>query len=93
MEEVAAVKEKIEETNETTAEEVATEKYLYVYGIIDKQNFNVELKGLRDKPIKKIDFQNIAILFSDYPVLHPAVEEKEAMLRAIAFSKARRGKK
>lgn len=63
------------------------EKYIYVYGIIDKGNFDFELNGLRNEPIKKIDFQDIAVLASDYPVLHPAVEEKEALLHAEILNK------
>lgn len=63
------------------------EKYIYVYGIIDKGSFDLEIKGLRDELIKKIDFQDLAALISDYPVLHPAVEEKEAMLHAEILNK------
>ena len=88
-------KAKREEKNETKAEEetkteevtTTKEKYLYVYGIINKQNFDLDIKGLRNKLIKKIDFQDIAVLTSDYLVLHPVVEETEAMLHAEILNK------
>ncbi|MEW5896487.1 MAG: GvpL/GvpF family gas vesicle protein [Nanoarchaeota archaeon] len=80
------VKEVIKE-HKTKEEAKEKAKYLYVYGIIGKQNFDLEMKGLRNEPIKKIDFQDIGVLVSDYPVLHPAVEEKEALLHAEILNK------
>ncbi len=65
----------------------AKEKYLYVYGIINKQAFNSEIQGLKSQPIKKLEFQNLAVLVSDYPVLHPEVEEKEVMFHAEILNK------
>lgn len=85
-------KEKIKKTSEKieTEKEIKgknKEEYIYVYGIIDKGNFDLEIKGLRDKPIKKINFQDIVVLVSDYPCLHPVLEEKEAMLHAEILNK------
>lgn len=82
-------KKQKEEKPETKIEEtkITKEKYIYVYGIIDKRNFDLEMKGLKDEPIKKIDFQDIVVLVSDYPVLHPVLDEKEAMLHAEILNK------
>ena len=57
-------------------------KYIYVYGIANKQDFNLEIKGLNDKLIKKIDFKEVSVLTSDYPTLHPILKEEEAMHHA-----------
>lgn len=66
--------------------EEETEKYLYVYCITDK-NFKIDMKGLRNDLIKKIEFNDVAILVSDYPTLRPAVEEKEAIHHAKILNK------
>lgn len=62
-------------------------EYLYVYGIINTNGIKIDIKGLRDMPILKINFKDIAVLFSFYPVLHSLLEEKEAMLYAKIMSK------
>lgn len=54
-------------------------EYLYLYGLIKKQDTNLEIKGLRDKPIKKMDFRDITALISFYPALNPLLKEEEAM--------------
>ncbi len=79
-------------TEKTTTEETK-EKYLYVYGIIargdsgNSKNFKLNLKGLRNQPIHQIDFEDISVLISFYPHLHPMVEESEAMHHAEILNK------
>lgn len=63
------------------------EQYLYVYGIANKQNTKLELKGLKNKPIEKIDFNELSVFTSHYPVLHPLLEENEAMHHAEILKK------
>ncbi len=65
------------------------EKYLYVYGIIKRGSFNfrLDLTGLRNRPIQKIDFKDISALISFYPDLHPAAEESEVMHHAEVLNK------
>ncbi len=80
---------------EKTAVEENQEKYLYVYGIIargdsgNSKSFKLNLKGLRNQPIRRIDFEEISIsaLVSFYPQLHPMVEESEAMHHAEILNK------
>lgn len=72
-------------------ENLPKDKYYYVYGITNKiinnQDIILIIKGLRDKPIQKLDIRDMAVLFSFYPILHPVVEEKEAMLHAEILNK------
>ncbi len=68
-------------------EHVPPGQYLYVYGIIDNKEIALDFKGLRDAPLAKINFKDLAVLFSFYPALHPLVEEKEAMLHAQILNK------
>jgi len=76
-------KDKIAELKNVADEKnLSKDKYLYVYGITNKENVELNIKGLQDKPIQKLNFENMAVLFSFYPNLHPVVEEKEAMLHA-----------
>ncbi len=70
----------------TAPEKVSKDKYLYVYGIT-YNDFNLDLKGMKDKPIQKFDIKDIAVLFSFYPDLYPMLEEKEAMLHAEILNK------
>nr|MBA4405221.1 hypothetical protein [Nanoarchaeum sp.] len=67
---------------EKEQEEIEEENgYLYVYGITNK-NVKLEMKGLKDRPIKEINFKDISALTSLYPTLHPMLEEEEAMQHA-----------
>ena len=61
--------------------------YLYVYGVINNKNLKLGIKGLKDKPIEKIDFRDISALTSIYPILHPALKEDEAMQHADILKK------
>ena len=74
---------------ETEIENAQEEKggYLYVYGVINNKNLKFGIKGLKDKPIEKIDFKNISALTSMYPILHPALKEDEAMQHADILKK------
>lgn len=70
--------------------EIEEEKneYVYVYGITNNDNnIKLRIKGLKDKPIKKIDFKDISALASLYPTLHPALKEDEAMQYADILKK------
>lgn len=58
------------------------EEYIYVYGIINNKDIKLDTKGLKNKPIKKINFNDISALTSFYPNLHPAPKEDEAMQHA-----------
>ena len=74
---------------ETEIENAQEEKggYLYVYGVINNKNLKLGIKGLKDKPIEKIDFRDISALTSIYPILHPALKEDEAMQHADILKK------
>lgn len=63
------------------------DKYIYAYGITDSQEIKLDFKGLKDKPIKKINFKGIVALISYYPELHPVVKESEAMHYAEILNK------
>ncbi len=77
--------------NQEKQQEIATEKtgekYFYVYGIINRGSFKLDIKGLKNQPIQKIDFEDISALISFYPDLHPAAEESEAMHHAQILNK------
>lgn len=63
------------------------DKYIYVYGITDSQEIKLDFKGLNDKPIEKINFNDTTALISYYPDLHPVVKESEAMHHAEVLNK------
>ena len=71
-------------------EELPKEKYLYVYGIINRGSFKLGMKGLKGQPIQTIDLGDISILVSFYPNLYPVVEENEAMYYAEILNKLAR---
>lgn len=75
-----------EKQKEITAEKTE-EKYLYVYGIINQGSFKLNLRGLRNQRVQRIDFGDISALISFYPDLHPVVEEIEAMHHAEILNK------
>lgn len=62
--------------------ELGQERYLYVYGIINNQDIDFEVKGLRDETIEKIRLGRLAVLASPYPTLNPILRENEAMQHA-----------
>ncbi len=62
-------------------------EYLYVYGIINHKNTQFKFKGLKNKPLQKINFQDIAVLTSSYPNLRPVLKEEEAMQHAEILKK------
>lgn len=57
-------------------------KYIYVYGIVNNSDIELGIKGLKNKPIEKIVFKDIAALVSSYPDLQPILREEEAMQHA-----------
>lgn len=75
---------KKDDISETDSEH---DQYIYVYGIIKNKNINWDIKGLNNKPIKKIDFEDISALITFYPILHPALKEEEAMQHAAILKK------
>lgn len=68
-------------------EKIQSDKYFYVYGITNNKDIKLDFKGLNDQPIQKFEINDIAVLFSFYPVLHPMVEEKEVLLHAAILNK------
>lgn len=75
--------QKIEEAQDQKEQE----EYIYVYGITNNGNIKLNIKGLKNKPIEKIDFRDIFVLTSLYPTLHPMLEEDEAMQHADILKK------
>jgi hypothetical protein len=73
--------------NEKKLEKENEEKYLYVYGIINNQHIELDVKGLEDKPIEKINFEDICALTSLYPNLHPILKEEWALQHADTLKK------
>lgn len=69
------------------AAEKTKEKYLYVYSIINRGGFKLDIKGLENQPIQKLDFQDISALISPYSNLHPVAEESEVMHHAEILNK------
>lgn len=62
-------------------------EYLYVYGITNNKEINLDIEGLKGKPIRKINFRDLTVLTSFYPNLSSPVEEKEAMRHAEILNK------
>jgi len=62
-------------------------RYLYLYGIINNEDVELDVKGLKNKPIKKIDFKDISALTSSYPTLKLMLKEEEAMQHADILKK------
>lgn len=62
-------------------------KYFYVYGITNNKNIKLDFEGLKNQPIQRWDINDITVLFSFYPTLHPLIEEKEALLHAEILNK------
>lgn len=82
--------EKVLNAQENDQQEIilsSKDKYLYVYGITNNKNIKLDFKGLKDQPIQKFEINDITVLFSFYPTLHPLVEEKEALLYAEILNK------
>ncbi|MEK6876091.1 MAG: GvpL/GvpF family gas vesicle protein, partial [Nanoarchaeota archaeon] len=74
---------------ETEQKEIEEEKdeYIYVYGITNNKNIELGVKGLKNSPIKKINFKDISALTSKYPTLKPMLKEDEAMQHAAILKK------
>jgi len=68
--------------NENKGNEKQQFKYLYLYGIVNKENAKLNIMGLKNKPIEKINFKDISALTSSYPNLNPELNEKEAVQHA-----------
>lgn len=68
-------------------EKIQPHKFLYVYGITNNRNIKLNFNGLNDQPIRKLDINDITVLFSFYPTLHPMVEEKKALFHAEILNK------
>ena len=63
------------------------QQYLYLYGIINNEDVELDVKGLKNKPIKKINFKDISALTSSYPTLKLTLKEEEAMHHADILKK------
>jgi len=57
-------------------------KYIYLYGIINKKNAKLNIRGLKNKPIEEINFKDVSALTSSYPNLNPQLNEEEAVQHA-----------
>jgi len=57
-------------------------QYIYLYGIINNEDIELDVKGLKNMPIKKIDFKDISALTSSYPTLKSVLKEEDAMRHA-----------
>jgi len=68
--------------NENKENEKQQFKYLYLYGIVNKENAKLNIVGLKNKPIEKINFKDISALTSSYPNLNPPLNEEEAVQHA-----------
>jgi len=69
------------------AEMEKNQQYLYLYGIINNEDVELDVKGLKNKPIKKINFKDISALTSSYPTLKSVLKEEEAMHHADILKK------
>lgn len=63
------------------------DEYIYLYGIINNVDIRLDIKGLKERPITKINFKDISALASNYTTLHPALKEDEAMQHADILKK------
>ena len=63
------------------------QQYLYLYGIINNNDAELDIKGLKNRPIKKINFKDISALTSSYPTLKSVLKEEEAMHHADILKK------
>ena len=68
-------------------ENIPPDKYFYVYGITNNKNMELNFNGLKDQSIQTLEINDLTVLFSFYPTLHPLVEEKEALLHAEIVNK------
>ena len=68
-------------------ENIPPDQYLYVYGITNNKNMEPNLNGLKDQSIQTLEINDLTVLFSFYPNLHPLVEEKEVLLHAEIVNK------
>ena len=68
-------------------ENIPPDQYLYVYGITNNKNMELNFLGLKDQLIQTLEINDLTALFSFYPTLHPLVEEKEALLHAETVNK------
>ena len=57
-------------------------QHIYLYGIIKKGDIKLNIKGLKNRAINKINFRDISALTSSYPTLKPMLKEDEAMQHA-----------
>lgn len=68
--------------NEIKETEKQQFKHIYLYGIINKKDAKLSIRGLKNKPIEKVNFKDITALTSPYPNLNPELNEKEAVQHA-----------
>ncbi|MBI2672678.1 hypothetical protein HYX19_00295 [Candidatus Woesearchaeota archaeon] len=61
--------------------------YIYVYGITNSKDTHLNIRGLKEMPILKINFKDLTVLTSFYPNLSPQIEEGEAMHHAEILNK------
>lgn len=57
-------------------------KYIYLYGIINKKNAKLNIRGLKNKPIEEINFKDVSALTSSYSILNPKLNDEEAVQHA-----------
>ena len=57
-------------------------KYIYLYGIINRKDAKLNIRGLKNKPIEEINFKDISALTSSYPNLNPELNEEETVQHA-----------
>ena len=68
-------------------ENILQNKYLFFYLITNNKNMELNFNGLKDQSIQTLEINDLTVLFSFYPTLHPLVEEKEALLHAEIVNK------
>jgi len=56
--------------------------YIYLYGIINRKDAKLTIRGLKNKPIEEINFKDISALTSSYPNLNPELNEEETVQHA-----------
>ena len=78
-----AQKPKVFDTSQNEMSETTElQKYIYLYGIINKKDSKLKINGLKNNPINKINFKDITALTSSYPILNPALNDEEAVEHA-----------
>ena len=79
----------IQEVNEENLDKINEQKYkyIYLYGIIDNRDITLDINGLKNRAIKRINFNDISALISFYPTLTPELKEDETIMHADILKK------